>query len=322
MAYSGEILRRARARLAAQKAENEQAEAARIAEVYEKYPRLREIDHAMRATMARIVAASFRRGEDPTAAVEQAKQENLKLQQERSWILEAADLGEDYLDPVPVCPECGGSGYIGARMCACLASLCRDEQRKALSSLLHGSESFDNFRLDLYPDTPDARLGASPRRIMGIVLHQCRNYAAQFGPQSGSLLFSGDPGLGKTYLSACIARAVIARGASVVYETAVTVFSDFENEKFGRPGGGTEKYLACDLLIIDDLGTEMTTQMSISALYTILNSRLMAGRPTIISTNLTMEEMERRYTPQIISRLRGACTCLRFYGEDIRQMPH
>ena len=249
MAYSGEILRRARARLAAQKAENEQAEAARIAEVYEKYPRLREIDHAMRATMARVVAASFRRGEDPTAAVEQAKQENLKLQQERSWILEAADLGEDYLDPVPVCPECGGSGYIGARMCACLASLCRDEQRKALSSLLHGSESFDNFRLDLYPDTPDARLGASPRRIMGIVLHQCRNYAAQFGPQSGSLLFSGDPGLGKTYLSACIARAVIARGASVVYETAVTVFSDFENEKFGRPGGGTEKYLACDLLI-------------------------------------------------------------------------
>ena len=320
MGYDGEIIRRARARLARQKADCEQEQARRQAEVYEKFPRVREIDQALRATVAQVAAAAFSRGADVAAAVDQARQENQKLQQERAWILEAAELGEDYLDPITVCPICGGSGYVGAEMCQCLQDLCRDEQKKALSSLLGaGGERFEKFSLDYYPDEPDERLGVSPRRVMRIVLEQCRQYARDFSLQSGSLLFSGDPGLGKTFLSACIARQVVSAGFSVCYETAVQLFSDFEQEKFGGAAGKTHRYLACDLLIIDDLGTEMTTQFTVSALYTVLNRRLMDHRPTIISTNLSMEEMERRYSPQIISRLRGMYTCFRFYGEDIRQ---
>ena len=321
MGYDAEIVRRARARLAAQRAESEQEQVRRTQEVYERFPRVKEIDQALRATVAQVVSAAFRTGEDPQRAVAQAQAENRKLQQERAWILEAAELGEDYLDPIVVCPTCGGTGFVGAEMCQCLQELCQDEQRKALSSLLGvGSERFEKFRLDYYPDQVDPKLGVSPRRVMSIVLEQCRSYAADFSRHSGSLLFSGEPGLGKTYLSACIARQVVSRGFSVCYETAVQIFSDFEQEKFSGADGKTNRYLACDLLIIDDLGTEMTTQFTVSALYTVLNTRLMAHRPTIISTNLAMEGMQRRYSPQIISRIQGAYTCFRFYGNDIRQL--
>lgn len=321
MGYDAEIVRRARARLAEQRDESEQEQRRRIQEVYHRFPRVQQIDQALHATVAQVVSAALRAGSDPRQAVDQARQENLKLQQERAWILEAAELGEDYLDPIVVCPTCGGTGFVGAQMCQCLQALCQDEQRKALSSLLGGgAERFESFRLDLYPDQVDPKLGVSPRRVMSIVLEQCRSYARTFSHRSGSLLFSGDPGLGKTYLSACIARQVVTGGFSVCYETAVQLFSDFEQEKFAGADGKTRRYLQCDLLIVDDLGTEMTTQFTISALYTVLNQRLMAHRPTIISTNLAMEEMERRYSPQIISRIRGTYTCFRFYGQDIRQM--
>ena len=144
-----------------------------------------------------------------------------------------------------------------------------------------------------------------------------------FSLSSGSLLFSGATGLGKTFLSACIARQVAENGYSVVYETAIRLFADFESEKFGppleEPRSRTNKYLNCDLLIIDDLGTEMTTQFTISALYTVINTRLMENRPTIISTNLADTEIEGRYSPQIASRLIGTYRLIQFAGEDIRR---
>ncbi|MEF2837145.1 MAG: ATP-binding protein, partial [Oscillospiraceae bacterium] len=154
-------------------------------------------------------------------------------------------------------------------------------------------------------------------------LRQCRNFAAGFGPGSGNLLFSGSTGLGKTFLSACIARAVADRGCSVVYETANHLFAKLEQAKFNPSEEARReaaKFLECDLLIIDDLGTEMPGQFVTAALYSLLNDRLLMAKPMVISTNLTVEEMSRRYSPQIASRLQGGFLGLTFVGEDIRVM--
>lgn len=319
MAYSTEVLQRARARLAEARQAHEQEDERRIEAIYEANPRLREIDRQLRATAAKIMAVTFRRGEDPTAAMARIKEENLSLQRERDWILESEGIDEQDLRAAPVCAVCGGTGYVGERMCECLRELCRQEQKKELSSLLGGRESFEGFRLDCYPDAVDPKLGASPRALMQVVYQRCRRYAREFSGKAPSLLLSGGTGLGKTYLSAAIARAVADSGFSVVYETAVQVFADFEADKFGG-GRRSEKYLRCDLLILDDLGTEMTTQFTLSALYTLVNGRMMGGLPAIISTNLTTDEIRRRYTPQIASRLLGGYELLLFAGNDLRMM--
>lgn len=273
--------------------------------------------------MAQLMATALRHGEDPTQAIAQIRDRNLALQRERDWILEAGDFEEGFLDDAPVCAKCGGTGYEGNQMCSCLRELCRQEQKKELTSLLgSGRESFDTFRLDVYSDAYDDTLGTSPRKLMQSNFNICRRYAQNFTPQSGNLLFSGATGLGKTFLSACIARQVADRGFSVVYETAIRMFADFEAEKFGgeEQRGLTHKYLACDLLIIDDIGTEMTTQFTISAMYNIINTRLMDGKATVISTNLVPEAIEGRYSPQIASRILGTYRLIKFAGSDIRRL--
>ncbi len=321
MAYSEQVLQRARLRLAQAKEECRAESEARQEEIFRSYPRLREIDRELRKTASAAVAAAFRKGEDPAAAIAALRDQNLALQREREWILEAADLDETALEPTVVCPHCSGSGYIGAVMCECLQELCRQEQKKELSSLLGGREQFDQFRLDLYPTEPDPEFRVSPRDLMQNVFLRCKKYAREFSLLSPSLLFSGGPGLGKTFLSACIARAVADNGFSVVYDTAGKLFADFEAVKFGSDREDlTRKYLACDLLIIDDLGTEMTTQFTQSALYNVINDRLMAERPTIVSTNLNDQGLRQRYLPAIASRLLGAYETHVFLGKDIRQI--
>ena len=318
MAYSDAVLRRAKDRLARARQARDEENDRRIRAIYEAQPRLREIDRQLRATMAQVMAVTFQKGGDPTAAMAEIREKNLELQREREWLLESEGIDEADLTAAPICPTCGGTGYIGARMCECLRELCRQEQKKELSSLLGGRETFESFRLELYPDAVDPKLGASPRALMQVVYDTCRRYARDFSRKSPSLLLSGGTGLGKTFLSAAVARTVADNGFSVVYETAGQVFSDFEREKFGGETDLTRKYLRCDLMILDDLGTEMTTQFTQSALYTLVNGRILAGGPTIISTNLTTDEIRRRYTPQIASRLLGGYALLLFAGEDIR----
>lgn len=323
MAYSEQILHRARARLDRARLERirENEEHRRIA--YERYPRLKEIDNELRLSLSQAVASYLRKGDDPMAGIAEVRQRNLALQREREWIIEAADFGDGFLDDTPICTKCGGTGYTGSTMCSCLRELCRQEQKKELTSLLgNGEETFDSFRLDYYPDVYDPNLGASPRKLMQSNYNICKKYAQGFRPGSGDLLFSGATGLGKTFLSACIARTVADRGCSVVYETAIHLFSDFEIEKFSsdeESRGLTKKYLECDLLIIDDLGTEMTTQFTVAALYQIVNTRMMEHRATIISTNLTPDAIEKRYSPQIASRVVGTYRFIKFAGEDIRR---
>ncbi len=321
MAYSETVLRRAQARLSQAKTDHETETNARIASVYAQYPRLQEIDRAMRQSVSQAVAAAFRKGTDTTQAIAAIKEENLALQREREWLLEANDLEESILETTPICPHCGGSGYVGAIMCECLRELCRQEQKKELSSLLGGRESFEQFRLDYYPTEPDAATGVSPRSLMQNTFQHCRRYAREFSCKSPSLLFTGGPGLGKTFLSACIARTVADNGFSVVYDTAGKLFADFEAVKFGGDRDDlTRKYLECDLLIIDDLGTEMTTQFTQSALYQVVNTRLMAEMPTIVSTNLPAEALRQRYAGPIASRLLGTYQLCPFLGADIRQL--
>lgn len=324
MAYSEQVLRRARERLEQAKAEAQREYEARLKDAYTRFPRLQEIDRELQMTMAQLVTAALRHGEDPSQAIARIREKNLALQREREWLLEAGEFEEGYLENTPVCTKCGGSGYVGSQMCSCLRELCRQEQKKELTSLLGtGRETFDTFLLDVYPDAYDSKLGASPRQLMKSNFNICRKYAQNFGPGSGSLLFSGATGLGKTFLSACIARQVADRGFSVVYETAIRLFSDFEAEKFGASQeenrGRSRKYLECDLLIIDDLGTEMTTQFTTSVLYHLLNTRMMENRSTIISTNLADTEIENRYSPQIASRIIGTFRLVQFAGEDIRR---
>jgi DNA replication protein DnaC len=252
--------------------------------------------------------------------MEQAKNENLALQLERRELI-AANFEPGYVDDSPICDRCGGTGYVGSTMCECLAELCRQEQKRELTFLNVGKESFEQFRLDYYPDRIDPRQGVNIRAVMEKTFQICRRYAMEFTERSENLLFSGGTGLGKTFLSACIARTVADRGYSVCYETASHLFSKLERAKFSGDEDArreTEKYTACDLLIVDDLGTEMGGQFTTSALYSLVNDRILDGKATIISTNLNSEDLEKRYSAAIASRLRGNYRRIAFMGEDIR----
>ncbi len=320
MAYSAEVVRRARERLAQAKADRETENRQHLQEAYERVPRLREIDRQLRLTMAMAAQAVFSSGGDVQAAMAEAREKNLALQQEREQIAETY-FEEGFLDDSPVCSICGGSGYIGSNMCECLRELCRQEQKKELTFLSVGKESFDQFRLEYYPDRIDSQFNVNIRTVMEKTYDICRKYAYNFSAKSGNLLFSGDTGLGKTFLSACIARTVADSGFSVVYESAGHLFSHLERAKFSGDENArreAEKYNACDLLIVDDLGTEMPGQFTNAALYMVINDRILSGKATIISTNLNTEDLSRRYNPQITSRLRGSYQRVAFLGDDIR----
>lgn len=320
MAYSAEVVARARARLAQDREDRASENRRHLAHAYEVVPRLREIDIQLRATMAMAAQAAFSQGEDPQELLQEARRKNMLLQQERAE-LAALYFEEGYLDDSPVCDRCGGNGYIGSAMCECLRELCSQEQKKELTLLSGGRENFSQFKLEYYPETVDSRYGASPRMIMERNFRTCKNYALNFSKDSGNLLFVGGTGLGKTFLSACIARTVADRGYSVAYETASRLFAKLEQARFNPSDESrreADKLMACDLLIIDDLGTELPGQFITAALYSLVNDRILAGKPMVISTNLNVDEASRRYSPQIASRLHGNFTRLTFVGEDIR----
>ena len=327
MSYDPNVLRRATDRLE----EERRARADRLdrlrTQAYGRQPRLARLDRELQGTMSQLVAAALRKGEDPAAAIRSIREKNLDLQKERAVLLGALGLPGDALDDKPSCPACKDTGWQGANMCACLKKLCAQEQIRELSKVLDlGEQSFDAFRMDYYGTTPWPGRGASPRENMELVYEVCLNYAQKFGRfYFKNLFLSGAPGLGKTFLSACIARTVSEAGHSVVYDTAANIFAQFEARKFQRDSDDgreardeTRRYLNCDLLILDDLGSELTTQFTQSALYELVNTRLVAGRHTVISSNLSMEEAARRYSPQIASRLEGEYHVLHFFGDDIR----
>ena len=327
MPLNGAILARARESLAQQHEENLEEQSRRTGRVYARSPRVAQIDADLRRQMARLAALTFSRETDAAAKIAALSDANLALQAERADILRQMGLPSDYLDEVYSCRRCRDTGYVGAEMCECLRREYNAELTRELSGLLRDDgESFDKFNLNYYSDAPGAD-GRSPREIMEFVYNTCRLYALNFSRTSPSLIFRGGPGLGKTFLSACIAREVATRGFSVAYESAPTALGQFELQRFSRDAaeaeaaaGKVREYLSCDLMLLDDLGTEMKTSFSVSALYQLINERLTAGRQTIISTNLYEAEIEERYGGQISSRLAGEYDQLVFAGSDIRRL--
>ncbi len=319
----GRLLAKAREQLEQRRLRNRAIGEERRAEVYAAIPRLAEIDRENRAVMAELARVAIH---ESARTAEECRDANLALQAERAALLKAAGYPEDYLDPVYSCTDCRDTGWADGAICPCLTRLYKQEQTLELAPLLRdGSQVFENFRLDYYSDVPGPGGQRSPREQMSLVLNACRRYAADFGPDSPNLLFSGAPGLGKTFLSACIARVVADSGAGVAYDTVVRLLSSFETEKFSRGGeegdeasSRVRQLMNCDLLILDDLGTEMSTSFSQSALYTLIDGRLRAGKKTIVSTNLGEAEIAERYGPALASRFNGEFEWLDFRGRDVR----
>ena len=320
MGYNSEVVRRARQRLESAKADKESVYRQRLETVYAQLPRVKEIDMQLRKSMVLATQAIFSGEDGAQEALENVKKANLALQEERKNLIDR-HFGPDFLDETPICSRCGGLGYVGSQMCSCLQALCRREQKKEIALLSCGAGRFEDFRLDYYPDRLIPGSNLTVRAVMQKTYNDCRSYGKNFGAGSPNLLFSGDTGLGKTFLSACIARAVTDKGYSVVYESAVHLFEKMEKAKFYGDEAAyreTDKYTECDLLIVDDLGTEMSSQFVTTALYTLINDRILSGKATIISTNLTAEDLENRYSSQILSRLRGNYRRVAFVGDDIR----
>ncbi len=325
MSYDPRHLKEASRRLSAAQADHREKLAAFEAQCRRRLPELDALDGAIRRTVAQAVAAALQRGKDPAQAVDKARKENLELQEKRLELLKGAGIDPAQLEPTPLCPICGDTGRHAGAPCQCVARLCAEENEKELAQQLELSRfDFDSFQLTWYDSAFDPRLGKSPRQWMEVVLDTCRDFAHDFPdhPMQNLYLF-GDTGLGKTFLSACVAKAVAKRGYWTVYATAGTLFGQYEALKFNRDVTGTaqedvRRYEGCDLLVLDDLGSEMTTPFVQSALYQLLNRRILAGRHTVISSNLDMDAVRERYVAQVASRLEGEFQELPFVGRDIR----
>jgi DNA replication protein DnaC len=330
MPYDGKLLARARGELENIRTENREQTQRRYNEVTARLPEIRNIDARLRGHMAQLVRLTIGKKPDMREQIAALREENLDLQMRRAELLTAAGFGADYLDEIVSCPLCRDTGVYEGGVCRCLDRLYNKELTKELGVLMRrGDESFDKFDLSLYPADTDPATGIVPREVMRKVSEACRRYAENFSGTSANLLFQGGTGLGKTFLSACIARVVSSRGFSVCYDTASSALDKYELAKFNRdtPEGEAaavqiKRMESCDLMILDDLGTEMPTPMAQSALYTLVNNRLVNGKKTIVSTNLTNDELNKRYTPQIASRILGEFRCLPFVGTDIRRLKH
>ncbi len=324
MGYDKKLLAEARRELEREREERRQAFEQRRSEVYAREPCIRAIDRTLSQTAAAVLKAALNTGGDPTAAIEGLRQQNLALQAERAGLLSRMGLPADYLTEKPLCEKCGDTGYAGSATCDCVKTRYARLLREQLSTVLPiRDQNFARFNMEYYSTRPDGRLGLSPRENMEYNLDECKAYAKNFGAQSPNLLLYGSTGLGKTFLSSCIAEAVAARGFSVAYDTAINIVAAYETIKFGG-GNGEEaaeraaRYERADLLIIDDMGTEMGTAFTVSALYNLINNRLMARRPMIVNTNLPPEALAEKYSPAVASRLLGEFVSLRFFGDDIR----
>ena len=329
MSYSPTILARAEARLKQAQEAHRRQQAQQQAAIHQALPRTAEIDRRLRQTAPRILAASLRQGANQEGALAALRRENLALQEEERALLTQAGYPADALEDTPLCPLCGDRGWKGAAMCSCLGDLCRQEQIAELSSLLDlGDQSFQNLPPGLLQ-----RPGGPPVRPLppgGHGPHPPGLPAVWGGvppvPPPEPLPLRG-PGAGED-LPVGLHRPDgggerVLRGLRHRRQRLCPV----EEKKFLRygeearqAGEDTRRYLACDLLILDDLGSEFTSPFVQAALYQVVNTRLIDGKHTVISSNLDPEGIRQRYSAQVASRLQGEYLCLGFLGEDIRRL--
>lgn len=284
---------------------------ARNLELALKYPEIKKIDDELRGTGLALFQAACR-GEDITPI----RERNETLMRERQAFLHGLGLPSDYTEPQYVCKKCSDTGFVDIKMCSCLRSLLikKNIYSSGMGRLID-RQSFDNFDLEWYRDDEENY------KRMKSNIRTARTYTAAFPTKRGNLLLIGTTGTGKTHISTAIAREIIEQGYDVLYDSAQNIIADFTDDQYRRSGteSKADKYLECDLLIIDDLGAEFSNQMTLSILYNLLNTRQNKGLATIISTNLTAKELAARYEGRIYSRIVGSdYTPLFFTGKDHR----
>lgn len=317
MAYNEKLFIQASEIIAKRRFNAESEASLRHAEITKLCPEITQLEDLMRKSAFGIVK-SIGMGEKTTEYIENLRNQNLEAQAKIRSILVKLGLGENYLEPVYTCELCKDTGFKDGKLCTCHLELLRQLSYEQLckSSPLKLS-SFEDFRLDYYSDSKENY------SLMSRNFEFCRNYANSFDLSSYSIMMMGETGLGKTHLSLAIAGEVLKKGYGVVYGSVQNLFSSVEKEHFGRSteaDGTTENMLLeCDLLILDDLGAEFTTNFTVATFNNIVNTRLLASKPTIISTNLSLSELQKKYSERITSRIIGEYNILTFGGRDIRQ---
>ena len=282
-------------------------------------PELLKIENEMIGIGAKAAIAAAKGG--AALSLETIKAHTKKLSQTRTLLLHENGLPQDFLEIKYTCKNCNDSGYVNSTICTCVKHMVQkmilvELNRKTPIEL----SSFSNFNLELYPQELENK-GQSSRRKMTDIYMFAEKWSREFSLTSQSLLFAGPTGLGKTHLSLAIANNVIDKGFYVLYASAQDYILELEKERFNSQNQSSstlEAMIDCDLLIIDDLGVEFTTSFVTSVVYNVINSRLMQQKPTIINTNLTLKELEDKYTARIISRIIGNFAVKIFSGEDIR----
>ena len=282
-------------------------------------PALRHAEEEVRVRGVRCALAGAS-GKDRTAAAAALA----KAKQELTALLASSGRPADALEPHFTCKKCQDTGTFEGHTCICVHKLMQKLRREEIESLSSLSiSSFDTMELHYYPNTMDDKLGEPVRSYMGGLLAELRTYAEEFDRSSESLMLFGNAGLGKTHAALAIAGIVLEKDFDVIYVSSPDFFSKLEALHFGADPGGEEETLlqtaaGADLLILDDLGTEFNSNFFLSTLYSLLNNRLGAHLPTIVTTNITDGALlEKLYTEKISSRLSAFVPCL-FAGQDIR----
>ncbi len=312
-------------RFHAEKKKNEAALAARREEVYLAVPQIKAMDDTLWASGLSMMQAVWA-GESPEdVAASYATRANDMKEKKRHLLMEAG-FTPDYLEMKYTCPHCKDTGLFEGRLCSCYLKLMAEElYRESNMGQLLRTQTFAKFRTDLYEDSPVEGKMLTPRKNMHTILGVCKKFADTFRMHHDSLIFYGNPGLGKTFLSSAIANELLDKGISVLYQSAGQVFDVLGDARFGRGDSETNQFLKAqllevELLIIDDLGTEFINGMTEADLFYVVNSRILAEKSTIISTNMHLKDLSRQYSDRLLSRILGHYTPLHFYGKDIRSM--
>jgi DNA replication protein DnaC len=296
----------------------------RIREAYDLIPKLQELENEIISLSAKSGRMALR-GDD--SGLKELKTRISELNGHKRELLICHDLPSDYLEMHYQCSKCKDTGYLGNEKCNCLKQAVADLMYSGsnIKSIL-AHENFSKFSFKYYSDDYiDEALGLSPLSNMQKVVAVCKNFIRHFNKSNDNLLLLGNTGVGKTFLANCIAKELLDRGNTVIYLTAFRLFDILEKNKFSKDENDAydasnqfDYILDCDLLIIDDLGTELNNSFTNSQLYLIINERLLRQKSTIISTNLSLTNINTNYGERIFSRIASSYLVQRIIGEDIR----
>lgn len=304
-------------------AQSQRALTSRREEIYEKIPRIREIDEEVSSCSASRIRERLNRPEGSDVILPSLKTQIAELSDERRCLLLSHGYPEDYLTLVPVCPKCQDTGYIDGKKCLCF--------KKAEVELLYAQsnlqqilqeENFEHFSFDCYSDKiRNHTTGLTAKETAQKAYTFARAFVRDFDDTFQNLFLYGNTGVGKTFLSHCIAKELLNSAHFVLYFSAFELFEQMAKSIFSRnmQEAQEENYLLdCDLLIIDDLGTELTNSFVSSQLFLCINERLMRQKSTVISTNLTLEQFSDTYSERTFSRIASNYQMLKLIGEDLR----